>query len=60
MFLTTWDEFEKAAQNIYLNDPDKVTMSNLYTDSKFTTALHQRLTNKIYRLPGKDLVIRQK
>lgn len=39
MFLTTWDEFEKAAQNIYLNDPDKVTMSDLYTQIWYTADL---------------------
>lgn len=26
MFVNTWDEFEKSAQNIYLSNPDKVSL----------------------------------
>lgn len=29
MYIQTWEEFEKAAQNMYLQDPMKVSNYNL-------------------------------
>ncbi|XP_046676489.1 signal recognition particle 9 kDa protein [Homalodisca vitripennis] len=34
MYLTTWDEFEKAAQNIYLKDPSRARYTMKYLHSK--------------------------
>ncbi|XP_073988612.1 signal recognition particle 9 [Rhodnius prolixus] len=34
MYLNSWDEFEKAAQNLYLQDPMKIRYSMKYTHNK--------------------------
>ncbi|XP_054285091.1 signal recognition particle 9 kDa protein-like [Macrosteles quadrilineatus] len=45
MFVSTWDEFEKTAQNIYLQDPLRARYSLKYNHSR--SSLSVKMTDDV-------------